>query len=280
MDTGVPVYKIPANADRSELPRYEHERQLYQQKVDAVRVATVQHDMTQGFVLTQYFYEQLIQFEKDPASLKRHHRRDGLQHGCGPAGAPRAAIPSSTRRPMGTCWSAASRASSPAWIWPRPGWQTGDVATRERHGAAERWPYKSDTPGIGGDGGAGQFHPGAGGHHDRPSRGGDRRLPEDAGDQQGASACWPGRTSTWDGCWTWIASATKPVGVQGGTGGARRAAGYAAGRGARRQGGLCGEWPRCDEDAEDDTSGAGTAKPGATAPATGTAGSPSTAKPQ
>jgi tetratricopeptide (TPR) repeat protein len=26
--------------------------------------------MTQGFVLTQYFYEQLVQFEKDPASLK------------------------------------------------------------------------------------------------------------------------------------------------------------------------------------------------------------------
>ena len=26
--------------------------------------------MTQGFVLTQYFYEQLLQFEKDPASLK------------------------------------------------------------------------------------------------------------------------------------------------------------------------------------------------------------------
>ena len=70
MDTGVPEYKIPANADRSELPRYEHERQLYQQKVEAVRIATVHHDMTQGFVLTQYFYEQLIQFEKDPASLK------------------------------------------------------------------------------------------------------------------------------------------------------------------------------------------------------------------
>ena len=26
--------------------------------------------MAQGFVLTAYFYEQLIQFEKDPASLK------------------------------------------------------------------------------------------------------------------------------------------------------------------------------------------------------------------
>jgi hypothetical protein len=70
MDTGIPEYKIPAGTDRSELPRYEHERQIYQQKVDAVRIATVRHDMTQGFVLTQYFYEQLLQFEKDPASLR------------------------------------------------------------------------------------------------------------------------------------------------------------------------------------------------------------------
>jgi tetratricopeptide (TPR) repeat protein len=69
MDTGVPEYKIPANADRSDLPRYERERQIYQSKVDAVKITTVNHDMTQGFVLTQYFYEQLIQFEKDPASL-------------------------------------------------------------------------------------------------------------------------------------------------------------------------------------------------------------------
>jgi len=70
MDTGVPEYKIPQGVERSDLPRYEHERQIYQQKVDAVRVATVRHDMTQGFVLTQYFFEQLIQFEKDPASLR------------------------------------------------------------------------------------------------------------------------------------------------------------------------------------------------------------------
>ena len=69
MDTGIPVYKIPAGVERSDLPRYEHERQVYQQKVDAVRWATVQHDMTQGFVLSQYFYEQLLSFEKDPASL-------------------------------------------------------------------------------------------------------------------------------------------------------------------------------------------------------------------
>ncbi len=70
MDTGVPIYKIPTNIDRSELPRYEHERQVSLEKAEAVRVATVQHDMNQGFVLTQYFYEQMIQFEKDPASLK------------------------------------------------------------------------------------------------------------------------------------------------------------------------------------------------------------------
>jgi len=70
MDTGVPEYRIPAGIDRSQLPRYEHERELYQQKVDAVKFAAVQHDMRQGFVLTQYFYEQMIQFEKNPVSLK------------------------------------------------------------------------------------------------------------------------------------------------------------------------------------------------------------------
>jgi tetratricopeptide (TPR) repeat protein len=70
MDTGIPAYKIPADIDRSQLPRYEHERQLVEQKQEAVRVATVQHDMKQGFVLSQYFYEQMIQFERDPAGLK------------------------------------------------------------------------------------------------------------------------------------------------------------------------------------------------------------------
>ncbi len=70
MDTGIPVYKIPAGVDRSQLPRYEHERELYQQKVDAAKSAAVDHDMRQGYVLTRYFYEQMLQFEKDPASLK------------------------------------------------------------------------------------------------------------------------------------------------------------------------------------------------------------------
>ncbi len=70
MDTGIPTYKIPAGVERSDLPRYEHERQLTLEKMEAVRVAAVHHDMAQGYVLTQYFFEQLIQFEKDPASLR------------------------------------------------------------------------------------------------------------------------------------------------------------------------------------------------------------------
>jgi len=70
MDTGIPEYKFPAGIERSELPRYEHERQVTLQKMEAVRVAAVHHDMAQGFVLTQYFFDQLIQFERDPASLR------------------------------------------------------------------------------------------------------------------------------------------------------------------------------------------------------------------
>jgi hypothetical protein len=70
MDTGIPEYKMPTGVDRSNMAKYEYERQAVQRKMDAVRWATVRHDMTQGFVLTQYFYEQMIQFEKDPAGLR------------------------------------------------------------------------------------------------------------------------------------------------------------------------------------------------------------------
>jgi tetratricopeptide (TPR) repeat protein len=70
MDTGVAAFIVPANVDRSQLPRFEHEHELSLQKAEAVRLAAVDHDMRQGYVLTQYFYGQLLQFEKDPASLK------------------------------------------------------------------------------------------------------------------------------------------------------------------------------------------------------------------
>lgn len=69
MDTGIPEYRIPAGVERSQLPRYQRQLQQYQQKVEAARVAAVGHDMAQGYVLTQYFYEQMLTFEKSADSL-------------------------------------------------------------------------------------------------------------------------------------------------------------------------------------------------------------------
>jgi hypothetical protein len=69
MDTGIAPYKIPAGIDRSDLPKYEYQQEAVEKKMEAARLAAVAHDMRQGYVLTQYFYEQLTQFEKDPASL-------------------------------------------------------------------------------------------------------------------------------------------------------------------------------------------------------------------
>jgi tetratricopeptide (TPR) repeat protein len=70
LDTGIPDYQIPRGVERSDLPRYERARQAVEDKQEAARLAAVHHDMTQGFVLTQYFYNALIPFEKDPASLR------------------------------------------------------------------------------------------------------------------------------------------------------------------------------------------------------------------
>lgn len=70
MDTGIKPFTIPAGASRSALGRYESEREAAEKKIEAVRQAAVHHDMTQGFVLTEYFYNQMIQFEKSPVSLK------------------------------------------------------------------------------------------------------------------------------------------------------------------------------------------------------------------
>ena len=71
MDTGVPEYKIPAGVDRSRYAADMSTRGRFtSRRWTRSAWPTVNHDMTQGFVLTQYFYEQLIQFEQDPASLK------------------------------------------------------------------------------------------------------------------------------------------------------------------------------------------------------------------
>lgn len=69
MDTGVTMTKIPAGLPHSEVGPYERQRSQEQEKIAAIRQHNVDHSMTQGFVLTQYFYNELIQFEKSPESL-------------------------------------------------------------------------------------------------------------------------------------------------------------------------------------------------------------------
>ncbi len=70
MDTGVPVYKIPAHIDRNQLAAVNKADNAYEHAVAEVRRQTVQHDMVQGFILTQYFYDQLRGFQDSPATLQ------------------------------------------------------------------------------------------------------------------------------------------------------------------------------------------------------------------
>src|SRR6202044_2575635 len=63
-------YVTPPNAKRSDFERIESQRNAVHEKQEGIRQARLHHEMAQGYVMTAYFYEQLIQFEKDPASLK------------------------------------------------------------------------------------------------------------------------------------------------------------------------------------------------------------------
>jgi hypothetical protein len=70
MDTGIPAYVAPKDEKREDFAAIEIARNAVNQRMEQVRVARVRHDMAQGYVLTAYFYEQMVHFEKDPASLK------------------------------------------------------------------------------------------------------------------------------------------------------------------------------------------------------------------
>ena len=70
MDTGIPAYVAPKDERREDFTAVEIARNAVNQKMEQVRVARVRHEMSQGYVLTAYFYEQMIRFEKDPASLR------------------------------------------------------------------------------------------------------------------------------------------------------------------------------------------------------------------
>ncbi len=69
MDTGVAIFNIPPDAARADIPRLQHEHDVTVQKSNAVREKRVDTDMRDGFVLTQYFYNQLGAFAGRPESL-------------------------------------------------------------------------------------------------------------------------------------------------------------------------------------------------------------------
>lgn len=70
LETGIQVIKIPANTPHSELEALDRQRNAALQKIAAAKQQSVQDSMRQGYVLTQYFYEQLVSFEHTPTSLK------------------------------------------------------------------------------------------------------------------------------------------------------------------------------------------------------------------
>jgi hypothetical protein len=70
MDTGVTEYEIPKDTRRADLDRETQKRNASLQGIAAVRQNAVNQSMVSGFVLTQYFYDQLIAFERTPDSLK------------------------------------------------------------------------------------------------------------------------------------------------------------------------------------------------------------------
>jgi tetratricopeptide (TPR) repeat protein len=70
MNTGVAIFNFPPDSPREDLPRLQHRHDLSVQQSEAIRQALVNKDMSDGFVLTQYFYKELGPFERGPESLK------------------------------------------------------------------------------------------------------------------------------------------------------------------------------------------------------------------
>lgn len=70
MNTGITVYKVPDNIRRSDLEEATQRHNATVREAELVRQKAVDRSMSEGFILTRYFYNQLIAFEKQPESLK------------------------------------------------------------------------------------------------------------------------------------------------------------------------------------------------------------------
>ncbi len=66
----VPPQKPGAVKQRAELEKYDQEETTYLRQAEAARRNLVQKDMRQGYVLTEYFYQEMSKLEKEPVSLK------------------------------------------------------------------------------------------------------------------------------------------------------------------------------------------------------------------
>ena len=70
METGVTIYKIPADTRRSDLEAATHQHNASVEAAEAVRRHAVQQSMADGYVLTEYFYDAFAAFERQPQSFK------------------------------------------------------------------------------------------------------------------------------------------------------------------------------------------------------------------
>ena len=70
MDTGVTIYKIPADVRRADLESATHQHNASVEAAEAVRRRAVAEAMADGFVLTEYFYNAFGAFERQPQSFK------------------------------------------------------------------------------------------------------------------------------------------------------------------------------------------------------------------
>ncbi|MDR3734535.1 MAG: tetratricopeptide repeat protein [Acidobacteriaceae bacterium] len=62
----------PASKDRSDQADYDQRLSVYEHRLEQARRDLAAHDVKQGYILTQYFYQQLQIFEHDPGGLNEN----------------------------------------------------------------------------------------------------------------------------------------------------------------------------------------------------------------
>jgi tetratricopeptide (TPR) repeat protein len=70
MQTGIVIPKTPDNVRKADMEIVESEIRAAKAKDVAIRHERVRHEMQEGFVLTEYFYNRLARFETEPQSFK------------------------------------------------------------------------------------------------------------------------------------------------------------------------------------------------------------------